>query len=69
VKPNALDFRSELFQVFKDGYLVTEGTSSQIMGGPLASLKWLLTHLARRGETLQTGSIVIPGSPVELVAY
>jgi len=67
VKPNALDFRSELFQVFKDGYLVTEGTSSQIMGGPLASLKWLLTHLARRGETLQTGSIVIPGSPVELV--
>lgn len=67
VKPDALNFRDELFQVFKDGRLAAEGASSQIMGSPLISLKWLLTRLARRGEALQAGSLVIPGSPVELV--
>lgn len=67
VKPEALNFKDELFQVFKDGRLETKATSSQIMGSPLASLKWLLTQLARRGEALPAGSLVIPGSPVELV--
>jgi 2-keto-4-pentenoate hydratase len=67
VKPDALDLRSEVFRVFVQGRVVTKGTSSEIMGGPLASLKWLLSHLAARGKNLKAGSIVIPGSPVELV--
>jgi 2-keto-4-pentenoate hydratase len=67
VKPDVLDFRTEIFEIFKNGSLVTQGTSSQIMGGPLNSLKWLVSHLAKRGETLRTGQFVIPGSPIELV--
>ena len=67
VKQDVLDFRTEIFEIFKNGSLVTQGTSSQIMGGPLNSLKWLVSHLAKRGETLRTGQFVIPGSPIELV--
>lgn len=67
VKPDVLDFRTEIFEIFKNGSLVTQGTSSQIMGGPLNSLKWLVSHLAKRCETLRTGQFVIPGSPIELV--
>jgi 2-keto-4-pentenoate hydratase len=37
------------------------------MGGPLHSLRWLVGSLTARGSGLQKGSLVIPGSPVELV--
>ena len=37
------------------------------MGSPLNSLRWLLNALTRDGVLLKAGSVVIPGSPVELV--
>ncbi len=37
------------------------------MGGPLHSLRWLVDSLTAHGRSLQKGSSVIPGSPVELV--
>ena len=37
------------------------------MGGPIHSLRWLVDSLTRRGLCLKKGSLVIPGSPVELV--
>ena len=37
------------------------------MGSPLHSLRWLVNSLSRRGLVLKKGSLVIPGSPVELV--
>ncbi|MDA1068894.1 MAG: hypothetical protein O3C43_20605 [Verrucomicrobia bacterium] len=37
------------------------------MGGPLHSLRWLVRVLTARGLPLKKGSLVIPGSPVELV--
>ena len=62
-----LDFKSEMFRVFKDNMLVTEAPACEIMGGVLNSLRWLVTFLSKRGVTLGRGSLVIPGSPVELV--
>ena len=38
-----------------------------MIGGPLASLRWLVRHLANRGEYLRAGQLVIPGSPVKLI--
>ena len=37
------------------------------MGGPLHSLRWLVNSLSARGLSLEQGSLVIPGSPVQLV--
>jgi 2-keto-4-pentenoate hydratase len=65
--PDKLSFKSELFKVYKDGKLITEAKASEIMGGPLHSLRWLTGKLTKRNEVLRAGSLVIPGSPVELV--
>lgn len=67
ISPSHLDFQTELFRLSKNGAEVVRGVASEIMGGPLASLRWLATKLALRGETLKAGQLVIPGSPVALV--
>ena len=67
VSPRALSFQTEMFRVYKGGELITEAPASEIMGGPLNSLRWLVNALVRSGRVLEKGSYVIPGSPVELV--
>ncbi|MBC8374119.1 MAG: hypothetical protein H8E53_11030 [Planctomycetes bacterium] len=66
VSPKQLSFEHELFSVRKNGELVTEAPASEIMGGPIHSLRWLVDFLTNRGSCLQAGSLVIPGSPVGL---
>lgn len=67
VSPNQLSFEHELFSVRKNGDLIAEAPASEIMGGPIHSLRWLVDSLTHRGLSLQKGSLVIPGSPVELI--
>lgn len=67
VSPVSLQFKDEVFKVYRDKVLVTSAPGSEIMGGPLHSLQWLVNSLTDRGLSLEKGSIVIPGSPVELV--
>jgi len=68
VSPSGLGFQDELFTVYKDNALITSAPASEIMGGPLHSLRWLVAFLTNRGLHLEEGSLVIPGSPVELVS-
>ena len=67
VAPEDVSFERERFSVRCDGQLVSSAPASEIMGGPLHSLRWLVTFLTRRGMALKKGSLVIPGSPVGLV--
>ena len=67
ISARQLSFETERFCVYKDEHLITEGRASEIMCGPLHSLRWLTNSLTRRGLPLKEGSLVIPGSPVELV--
>ena len=66
VSPKQLSFKHEIFSVRKNGVLITQAPASQIMGGPIYSLRWLVDSLTSRGSYLKKGSLVIPGSPVEL---
>ncbi len=68
VPARQLSFEKERFSVRKDGELITEAPASEIMGGPIHSLRWLVDSLTRRDSCLRKGSLVIPGSPVELVS-
>jgi len=68
VSPKELSFENEVFSVYKDGVIITKGPASEIMGGPLQSLRWLVEFLTKKGFCLKKGSLVIPGSPVELVS-
>ena len=67
VDPLTLTFSEEKFSVFKNGDHTTSATAAEIMGGPLESLRWLINSLTRKGSYLPADSVVIPGSPVELV--
>ena len=65
--PSELNFKREVFSVYEGNRLVTSGPAFEIMGGPLRSLRWLVTSLCFQGLSLTKGSLVIPGSPVKLV--
>ncbi len=67
VPAGPLAFSDELFSVYKDDQLVAASPASEIMGGPLESLRWLARHLSARGEFLRKNTSVIPGSPTELI--
>ena len=67
VAPDDLVFKDEIFSVYQDKSLVTSAPATEIMGGPLHSLRWLVNYLTNRGVDLKKGSLVIPGSPVELL--
>ena len=67
VSPDHLRFGDALFSVYKDHDLVTSAPATEIMGGPLDALRWLVSFLAARGDYLKKDSWVIPGSPTALV--
>jgi 2-keto-4-pentenoate hydratase len=61
------DLTSEEVSLLVNGHVKASGRCSEIMGGPLRSLKWLAKHAAERGQKLRAGELLIPGSAVELV--
>jgi len=54
----------------RDGVVVDEGSSSDVLGDPAAALAWVTGHLARQGQPLQVGQWVSTGSivPTRFVA-
>ena len=67
ISPDSLSFKLEWFKVYIDDRIITKAVASEIMRGPLNSLRWLVGRLTKQEEVLKAGSIFIPGSPVELV--
>ena len=67
-RPGSFDWCREGVGLRVNDHLAASGTGSEIMGGPMTSLRWLANHLVRRGHHLEAGQLVIPGSPVELVS-
>jgi 2-keto-4-pentenoate hydratase len=45
-----------------DGTLVGEGLASNLPGGPIGALVWLLGHCAERGRSLKAGDLVSTGA-------
>lgn len=68
VSPEILNFGDESFSIHLDDQFVGSEKADKIMGGPLKSLRWLTNHLLARGDRLQKGDLVIPGSPLELIS-
>jgi 2-keto-4-pentenoate hydratase len=68
VSPRDLSFKNDIFSVHQDDKLIASAPALEIMGGPLNSLRWLVNSLSSLGEILKEGSLVIPGSPTELMS-
>lgn len=62
-----IDLCHERIDILVNGELRASGTGADIMGDPIASLRWLVGHLSRRGRRLESGSLVIPGSATPLI--
>ena len=65
--PADLDLLEEHTTLFVNGKKKATGIGREIMGGPFESLRWLLTHLRRRNQSLRAGDLVILGSATKLV--
>ena len=65
-RPGRFDWDMEGVGLFVNDELACSGIGAEIMGGPLKSLRWLVNHLVRGGESLRAGQLVIPGSAVQL---
>jgi 2-keto-4-pentenoate hydratase len=63
-----LSFKNDIFSVYQDDKLIASAPALEIMGGPLNSLRWLVNSLSSLGEIFKEGSLVIPGSPTELIS-
>lgn len=50
-----------------DGKLAESRRVGEVPGGPLGSVRWIATSLARSGEMLKAGEIVLTGSPGKLI--
>jgi 2-keto-4-pentenoate hydratase len=66
VGPEVPDWRARLDTLVAkteiDGRVVGEGKAMGLPGGPMAGLRFLLSHLARRGRPLQRGQFVSSGA-------
>lgn len=54
-------------EVEVDGRVVHEATGAAILGQPLHAIVWLSRHLARHGQTLPEGSLVLAGALTDAV--
>ncbi len=64
--PVIADWRSALdgieIESFIEGALVGQGRASSLPGGPMASLRFLAEHCARRGRPLTAGQLISTGA-------
>lgn len=57
-----IDLVSITMQMHKNGTLVSEGSSSAVMGGPLNALRWAVGEALNLGQPLRRGEIILTGS-------
>jgi 2-keto-4-pentenoate hydratase len=67
ILPPHLDLSLERTTLVINGAEMASGVGAEIMDGPINSLRWLLTHLRKRGRQLRAGDLVIPGSAAKLI--
>lgn len=60
--PDQAEIRIEI-----NGDLVEAKLASEVPGGPLGSVRWLASSLARKNEPLRPGDIVLTASPGRLI--
>lgn len=59
---SAVDLRGVRMTLLRDGEKVSEGTGADCMDGPLNAAVWLASTLARLGDPLRAGDVVLTGA-------
>src|SRR5690606_40393795 len=59
---DGLDLRAVRMAMTADGEVVSEGTGADCLGHPIHALVWLANTLARLGQPLEAGDVVLTGA-------
>lgn len=59
---DAFDLRRVGVIVMRNGAVEETGLGAAVLGDPVASVLWLVHHLARRGQRIAAGEIILSGS-------
>jgi 2-keto-4-pentenoate hydratase len=68
VDPYGIDLRLTGCVLEKNGELVATAAGAAVMGHPASAVAWLVRALARRGQGLEAGHVVMAGGMTEAVA-
>jgi 2-keto-4-pentenoate hydratase len=63
-----IDMVDAVVEVTRNGETVANGTTGAVMGNPLEAVAWLANALGARGQSLQPGHVVLPGSCTAAIA-
>jgi 2-keto-4-pentenoate hydratase len=63
-----VDLRTVRMTLSRHGTVVSEGSGADCLGSPLAAARWLASTLARRGDPLRAGDVVLTGALGPMVA-
>ncbi|WP_276143298.1 2-keto-4-pentenoate hydratase [Sciscionella marina] len=63
-----VDLRSVRMTLSRHGTVVSEGSGADCLGSPLNAALWLASTLARRGDPLRAGDVVLTGALGPMVA-
>ena len=66
--PYGIDLRLTGCVLEKNGELVSTAAGASVMGHPATAVAWLVRALARRGQGLEAGQVVMAGGMTEAVA-
>ncbi|HEY3471686.1 MAG TPA: fumarylacetoacetate hydrolase family protein, partial [Amycolatopsis sp.] len=57
-----VDLRTVQMTLSRNGSVVSKGSGADCLGSPLAAARWLASTLARRGDPLRAGDVVLTGA-------
>lgn len=67
VSPLDISYQSVGAILRRNGSVVASGTMAEVLGSPLRAVAWLARKLAAAGRTLDSGDIILSGSPCRAV--
>ncbi|GHT00508.1 2-keto-4-pentenoate hydratase [Synergistales bacterium] len=62
VRPLSCDLKAISMKLYKNGLLVSEGGSAEVMGNPSLSVAWLANKLWEYGVALKKGEVILSGA-------
>lgn len=62
VRPQALDLKWACALLYRNDEIEESGVAAAVLGHPARGIVWLAERMARQGETLEAGQIVLAGS-------